>query len=296
MTLARRISFVVAVSLVVTMAPTSFGVAQGLEHGQRIGSHRDLRRACEEARIPGRRLLYEVTAPRFRFGAYDEDTGHLPIDFGRNLRVLGGVAELHPAGLREVGFLATPDLARELTDARAQVQLRLGFFLGFDGNGQSCIVRSAYGTSLLRADVAYLELVDAEGRVIARQDTELLRSWRDDAASQVAVVVGEPRLERGRTELSSLRAAVEARAPAMLGCLDDAHRRGAPATAEMVLRFDSMDDGRTQASVALSSIGESEGTECVRAAVAGVSLAERATVLLPVTLTVQRALPTRDVR
>lgn len=284
-----------ALALALALAtPAGAQEIPGLERGVELRSHRDIVRVCDEARVAGRRLLYEVVAGRFRFGRYDEETGLLPVDFSRNLRVLRGMAELHPAGLVEVGFRATPESARELMQSRAVARLRIGFFLGFDGRGQSCIVRNAHASSLLRADVAYLELVDGEDRVIARQDTEILRAWRDDASSQNALVVEAPRLERGQVDLGALRAAVRGQSEVLVACIEAAHERGAPPTADFVLRFETDESARTRVSVALSSLGESEGTECIRAAVAGLSLSTASGgALVPIQLTVQRAMPRR---
>jgi hypothetical protein len=139
-----------------------------------------LKEACAEARRPGRRALYVVELERFRFGPTDEE-GFLPVDTRRNLRAFGGAAALFPAELEPIGFRANEERQAALRQAReAGATLRVGFFLGFDGEGQPCVIRPAVSVSTIRMDVAFLELVDSRGRVIARDDTDRLRAWRDD--------------------------------------------------------------------------------------------------------------------
>ncbi len=141
---------------------------------------RALKEACAEARRPGRRALYVVELERFRFGRSTEE-GFLPVDTRRNLRAFGGSAALFPAELEPIGFRANEERQAALRQAReAGAKLRVGFFLGFDGEGQPCVIRPAVSVSTVRMDVAFLELVDSRGRVIARDDTERLRAWRDD--------------------------------------------------------------------------------------------------------------------
>jgi len=139
-----------------------------------------LREACAEAREPGRRSLYVVELERFRFARSGEE-GFLPVDTRRNLRAFGGAAALFPSELEPIGFRANAERQVALRQAReAGAKLRVGFFLGFDGEGQPCVIRPAVSVSTVRMDVAFLELVDSQGRVIARDDTERLRAWRDD--------------------------------------------------------------------------------------------------------------------
>ncbi len=139
-----------------------------------------LKEACREARTPGRRALYVVELEGFRFGRSGEE-GFLPVDTRRNLRAFGGAAALFPSELEPIGFRANEERQVALREARrAGAKLRVGFFLGFDGEGQPCVIRPAVSVSTVRMDVAFLELVDSRGRVIARDDTERLRAWRDD--------------------------------------------------------------------------------------------------------------------
>jgi len=156
-----------------------------------------VQRACRAASGPGARMLYavDVAANQWRFGGLQlnevassdasevtvADGGTLFVDTQHNLRIVGGRAELVPAGLEAVGFTVSRERARLLEQARAGgATLRIGFFLGMDGrDGTLCVVRSAAAVSLVRAEIAFLEMLD-DGRVVAREDTERLRAVRDD--------------------------------------------------------------------------------------------------------------------
>jgi hypothetical protein len=134
--------------------------------------------ACRRGDAPGRRVLNVLEVPTFRFDGYDRDGGRLLVDTSRNLRALRGAVEVLPAHLEEIAFVAAPARARELR--REGHTLRLGFFLGFDGEGQPCVVRAAVGVTLVRAELAFAELLDESGRVLAREDMDRLRAWLDD--------------------------------------------------------------------------------------------------------------------
>ena len=134
--------------------------------------------ACRQSESPGRRVLHVLEVPTFRFDGYDREGGRLLVDTRRNLRALRGAVEVLPADLEEIAFVASPERARELR--RRGRALRVGFFLGFDGDGQPCVVRAAVGVTLVRAELAFAELVDEDGRVVAREDMDRLRAWLDD--------------------------------------------------------------------------------------------------------------------
>jgi len=226
-----------------------------------------LHAACRQAEEPGRRQLYVVDVPRYRFERYDPDASFLPIDTRRNLRALGGSVELMPAGLESVGFVGGEDRARALRGAEG-THLRLGFFLGFDGDRQACLIRPSFGVTTVRFDLAYVELVTPSGEVVAREDTERLRAWRDD-------------MERDGIPGEGPRAAVDApsEAPAAwrnrlgaeglareLGrCFGEARQRGAEAEATVLLRLKV--DGATgrvqEAEIALSTIRDDAAQRCI---------------------------------
>src|SRR5690606_35920439 len=111
--------------------------------------------------------------------------------------------------------VASPERARALRQhARG---LRVGFFLGFDGVGQSCVIRPAVGVTLVRAELAFVELVDGEGEVLAREDSERLRAWLDDE-EQDAIAGEGPRAEVSEVSVERGVSATDApfRTPALV--------------------------------------------------------------------------------
>ena len=139
----------------------------------------ELHTACRDAELPGRRKLYAVEVPQARFEPYYEEDGALVLDTRRNFRVLRGTAEIFASNLEPIAFVANARRADEL--ARRGRSLRVGFFLGFDeSHRRPCLIRSAVSVTMVRADLAFVELLDAEGEVVAREDTDRLRAWQDD--------------------------------------------------------------------------------------------------------------------
>lgn len=117
----------------------------------------------------------------------------------RNLRAFDGRVQFVPSHLERVGFIAGAERAQALEVARARgVRVRLGFFLGFDEpERRACLVRPPQSVTAVRADIAFVEMIDADGSVLAREDTDRLRAWNDDPARQrqddaAGVVVGPP--------------------------------------------------------------------------------------------------------
>ena len=164
-----------------------------------LGGLGALKAACREAREPGRRRLYVVELGRYHFDVADREEGFLPLDTTHNLSAFGGAAALFPSDMETIGFHASERRRRALRNARrAGARLRVGFFLGFDGEGQPCVIRPSVGVTTVRMDVAFLELVDERGRVIARDDTERLRAWSDDLQHEVVAGAG-PRVGIDRT-------------------------------------------------------------------------------------------------
>ncbi|MCB9633290.1 MAG: hypothetical protein H6721_14315 [Sandaracinus sp.] len=230
--------------------------------------------ACRRSETPGPRELLVLEVPAFRFGGYDREDGRLFVDTTRNLRALRGSVEILPAELEDVGFVASPTRARELR--RRGRALRVGFFLGFDGEGQPCVVRSAVGVTLVRAELAFAELVDVEGAVVAREDTERLRAWLDDAEQDT--IAGEgPRVEVGAVSVERGAAAAEAalRAPTLRESLGRCHARavasGAPGDAMAVVRVRTDAAGRVvEKALALSDLADEGESRCVLDAMAAV--------------------------
>jgi len=174
-----RVALAIAISGAAIAAPSS--AQTGAQH---VDSLRSLQRACRQAEGEGRRELLVLSFPAgsWSFGRYDAREGFLPIDTRRNLRAFDGAAELFPSGMEEVGFIVGEERATELRRRAEGLTLRVAFFLGFDDTTRTlCLVRPAVGVTTVRMDVAFLELTARRGRVVARQDTDRLRAWMDDA-------------------------------------------------------------------------------------------------------------------
>lgn len=281
------------------------GPAAAQERAVRMRSLSDLHHACRQAEGEGRRVLQIVPfAPgTWAFGAYDSDEGFLPIDTRRNLRTFEGHAELFPARMEQVGFVVGPDRAAELQRLAGRFALRVAFFLGFDDDtGNRCLVRPSAGVTTVRMDVAFLVLAGA-GRIIARQDTDRLRAWRDDAERDAIPGRGP----RGAMETASLgdRAGV---APEPWQQTIAAENRGSVARAigvchaagvgrgagdgRVVVRLvvDPRSGHASAPEVELSSIGDDGEATCIAEALLGLrfvpvpSLGSRVVLSVPVRL------------
>ncbi len=247
----------------------------------------ELHQACREAARPGPRKLYSVRVPTLRFERYDAAERELRLDTRRNLRVLGGAAEVFPSGLETIGFGATPQRADDLR--RQARELRLGFFLGFDGGRQPCVIRSAVAVTTVRADLAFAELLDEGGRVLAREDTERLRAWQDDveryglpgegprAAVVGAVVDGAPAPPAWTQRLNE-----EALRARLAQCWREAIARHDMRDARLIVRGVVDARGHISTETELSSLGDSEAEACVLQAFADLSLPGPARFRLPV--------------
>lgn len=270
---ARAAVIALLVSVICVDAPAA---AQGPRGGRPLGDYASLREACEAASEVGRRELYQVSVATgdWRFGTYDEGREALLVDARPSLRVLSGVAAFLPSGLEEIEFPVDVAAASALRERAAASTLRVGFFLGFDGAGaQACLMRGAASQNLLRGDLAYVELVDAEGALVVRAEYDRLRAWLDDPGR--VVVAGEgPRADIG--DPSSRDASVHpegawvARARAQLAglverCYVPALSRGASSRASVIVRLTL--NGETgavrDAEVELSTLGDTVGARCV---------------------------------
>ncbi len=250
--------FLLVISVAV-LCPSALTAAQ--DDGRELDTIAKAHHACRDANVPGRRALYVVDVPAsgFALAAHDPDEGLLPIDTRRNLRILRGAAELFPSRLESIGFVANEERAQSLrAAAQSGASLRLGFFLAFDG-GRACLVRSAMSVTTMRIDVAFIELVGRTGGVLAREDSDRLRAWRDDAdrvpGNGARGVIADLTID-GQDRPAPAGAELSAELGA---CLTAAQDRGAPRTAQVMVRF-RRGEG---ASVALSSLGDTEGAACV---------------------------------
>ena len=121
----------------------------------------------------------------------------------------------------------------------------MGFFLAFDG-GQACLVRPAAAVTTVRIDVAYVELLNGRGQVLAREDTERLRAWRDDDVPEPGLSFGDLEVEEGNALVTR---ALQSKRAVLSACFSNAVSRGASRRAMVTLRLrqwwasDSCGDG-----------------------------------------------------
>lgn len=229
-----------------------------------VESLETLHDACRSAPRRDRAVLYTTQLENFRFQAHDAQSGVLAVDIRRNFRILEGAAELFPSGLESISFPATRDRAGELR--RYGRKIRVGFFLAFDG-GQACLVRPAAAVTTVRIDVAYVELLNGRGQVLAREDTERLRAWRDDDVPEPGLSFGDLEVEEGNALVTR---ALQSKRAALSACFSNAVSRGASRRAMVTLRLRVSGGRVTHVETELSSLGDREGVECLRASLLGV--------------------------
>lgn len=227
--------------------------------------------ACEGAREQTHARLFEIEVqPGWRL-LRDED-GALAVDTGRNFRALDGhVSVLVP---REEPALAFEADRRQAGLEAEGTRLRVGFFLAFDDRQrQPCLVRNRFAVTIVRADVAYVEIVDAQGARLARAETDRLRAWNDDRAA-LAIEGSGPRGAVGAARFTNGAAPPESWQTALGGastrehiarCHAEGVSRGAPADGQVVVRLNvETRSGRIRrADVALSSLGDEEEAQCI---------------------------------
>ena len=268
----------VGVWLLLAPLVSSSGSAQDAPQPTVLSALGAIQHACRDSEDAGPRRLYAVDVPRFSFVRYDAAAGKLEIDMRRNLRIFGGAAELFPSDLEAIAFTAGADRATELRRVASEgAKLRLGFFLSFDEPSRhACLIRPAAGVTTVRIDLAFVELLSTDGSVLARDDTDRLRSWADDA-EQDGVPGRGPRGVLGSASLSGngqlpeawqtgiANASVGPLARDLSRCMAAAVTRGADNAADVVLRLTL--DGETgqveESEVELSSLGDDEGAACV---------------------------------
>lgn len=260
----------------------------------------DLHRACRTEPNGRRHALYavDVGPGGWSFGSYERSARMLPLAVRRNLRAFGGAAELFPARMESVGFVAGPNRARVLAGLEgAGAALRVGFFLGFDDPVSTrCLVRPAAGVTTVRMDIAFIEVIDGDGRLIAREDTDRLRAWLDDLERDGIAGTGPrgearaPMLVGGRVVtpaawIETFGAANRAElGRALAQCHADGIERGAEGTGQVVVRLvvDPQTGRVEQRELELSSLDDRREAQCIVDAVGAV-------VLPPATVTTPRA-------
>lgn len=235
--------------------------------------------ACEDVRARVHPVLYTVSIDAgWRFGRHRD--GLLFVDTRRNLNALEGHVSLLLSGLEPITFEADEERAGALREAaRGGATLRVGFFLGFDDSRrQPCVLRNAHAVTIVRADLAYAELVrDGESAtVIARAESDRLRAWNDDREALTIPgtgprgVVGEGRFANGDTAPAAWQRALTSAGSrsAFARCHEAGVARGASVEGQVVVRLNvETRTGRIRrADVALSSIGDAEEAECIATA------------------------------
>jgi hypothetical protein len=246
----------------------------------------DVHGACRAADNGNTTTLYSVMVEgSWRFDDRDED--FLPVDTRRNLRALSGSVELLPSHMEMIGFVASDARGAELEAARSHgARLRVGFFLGFDDpERSSCLIRPRAAVTLVRMDVAFVELVDASGGVVARDDTERFRSWQDDEGRDGIPGTG-PRAAVGAPSFSDgtavpdvwTRAVRTAGSGALARTLGQCHAAGVGrgASPDATIRVRLHVEGRTghvsESSVEIANVGDTDEVDCIVAAVGHLDL------------------------
>jgi hypothetical protein len=219
----------------------------------------------------------------YRLGRYDEEDGRLYVNTRRNLRALEGHVSLMLSGLEPIAFeVPDAEVSALRSAASGGAVLRVGFFLGFDDSTrQHCVVRSAHAVTIVRADLAFAELT-AQGRALARTETDRLRAWLDDREGLAVPgegprgVVGAASFDNAQAPPEAWQRALEA-APvrARFGqCHAEGTARGAAPEGRVVVRLNV--ESRTgrirRADVALSSLGDDEEATCVARALGAAQL------------------------
>lgn len=244
--------------------------------GRVLDSLEDVHAACAEARESTRPSLYVIELDGgWRFGSHQRRAGRLPVDTRRNLLAFEGHVSIFLTGFEPLAFDADEAQAQALrTAARAGGRLRLGFFLGFDEPRRSpCVVRNRHAVTIVRADLAFAELVGSDGERLVRTDTDRHRAWRDDR-EELGVPGEGPRGTVGAARFSNGAAApvewqralerAEVRA-ALAQCHAAGVARGASREGQVVVRLNvEVRTGEVRrADVALSSVEDPDEAECV---------------------------------
>ncbi len=267
----RALVFIAAMALCVP------GVARADEELTALGA---VHEACEATREQTRPQLYVIEVT-YRLGVHRADRERLYVDTRRNLSALEGHVSLLLSGLETIAFDADEEQARALREAQASgARLRVGFFLGFDEPGrQPCVVRGAHAVTIVRADLAYAELVTASGERLARTESDRLRAWLDDQGD-LAIPGEGPRGAVGTASFDNAQPPPEAWQRALAAaavrariaqCHTEGVARGAAPEGQVVVRMNvESRTGRVRrADVAISSIGDAEEGECIARALGG---------------------------
>jgi len=275
-----------ALAVLLVLLPATAATATAQAQVERaLTSLEEVQAACRDAvERPAADLLVVEVAAGWRFGTVGED-GFVEIDPGRAFRALGGRVELFPSRLETIGLVAGARFD-VLEAARARgARLRLGFFLGMDEPDRTaCVLRSRHGVTTVRMDVAYVELVDAEGATIARDDGDRLRAFREEherdavpgsgprASIEPATAGATPAPEAWQRAYAAAARGEVGRA--LAACHSAGIARGAEPRGRVLVRVrvDGRTGRATDSAVALSDLGDAEEARCLSAALRSVVL------------------------
>ena len=256
-------------------------------------------RAARE-RVARQLNVVALPSTQFRFIEYDEDRSELEIDTRRNLRAFGGDVELFPAGF--AGLRVTPADARRLVDLqrRGQLSLRIAFVLGAGTSDRPCFAVSRPGApTVVRIEVAYLELVGAEGRVLARKDTERYEDLVEELRAARAlgagpsVVISGPTVS-GDTAVAAVFAGEAARPiqRSLLDCYRQGLRLNARLQGALVVAIEIQSSGQVRsARLEVDSLGDAATSGCILAALRAVPMPRRRRGETRVSVPILLALP-----
>ena len=278
MTSPAQTVFTSFVGLVFGCLPLA-GVAHAQD--QRLEALTAIHDACHQAEAGENDVLYSVMLDgptELEVLAGDEEGQVVfAVTAVRSLRAFGGRVQFVPSHLERVGFMAGGERVQALEVARARgVRVRLGFFLGFDEpERRACLVRPAQSVTAVRADVAFVEMMDADGNILAREDTDRLRAWNDDPNRQrqddtAGVTVGPPsaaNVTLPETWTRAFRGAPMTRA--LLACHASGVQRTASheAMAQVRMRVDSRTGRIDEAVVEVGNVADEEENTCIVRAV-----------------------------
>lgn len=200
----------------------------------------------------------------------------------RSLRAMGGSVQLVPSHLEPIAFVANAERARALDVARAHgARVRIGFFLGFDEpERRACLVRASQAVTAVRIDVAFVELIEADGSVVAREDHDRLRAWSDDANRSASrepeasvgapTTNGQPAPEAWTRALRTSAVTRQLLACHVAGVANGASRE---AMVQVRLRVDARAGHIDDAVIEVGNVGNDEENACLLRAVRAVELA-----------------------
>lgn len=282
-----------ATALATALALPSLGlvalVLPGLAHAQdqALGDLTAVHAACRSADEEGvHDRLYSLVldgAVNLVAREGDEEGEVLyTIPDARSLRAMGGAVQLVPSHLEPIAFVANEERARSLEVARAHgARVRLGFFLGFDEpERRSCLVRASQAVTAVRVDVAFVELIEADGSVVAREDHDRLRAWSDDAERSASrepeasvgapTTNGQPAPDAWTRALRTTAVTRQLLACHVAGVANGASRE---AMVQVRLRVDARAGHIDDAVIEVGNVGNDEENACLLRAVRGVELA-----------------------